>query len=62
MPQLGHLTQPTACVSATKGPLLCPDGDVNTKRVRLSTHLHQSAKGEQQVERDRHKMEDRRKE
>ena len=62
MPQLGHLTQPTACVSAMKGPLLCPDGDINTKRVRLSTHLHQSAGGEQQVERDRHKMEDRRKE
>lgn len=35
-----------------KGPPLCPDGDINTRRFRLSTHLHQSVERAQQVERD----------
>lgn len=64
MPQLGHLSQATVCVCMCvrdEGPPLCPDGDINTRRFRLSTHEHQSVEGEQQVERDRRKMEHRRK-
>jgi len=42
-----------------KGPLLCCDGDINTRQFRLSTHYCQSVERKQQVERDEHKMDDR---
>jgi len=38
------------CVSVLKGPPLCPDGDINSRQFRLSTHWHQRVEEEQQVE------------
>ncbi|CAB1458336.1 unnamed protein product [Pleuronectes platessa] len=37
-------------LAPNEGPLLCPDGDINTRRFRLSTHQNRSVEREQQVE------------